>query len=788
MTNRLLGAAAVAVAVAAVVTLPRADADILVFADGFVIEGKLSQKMTWLANPGGPSISVPKQGEPFWIDDGVRKIIFSPGQLKEALQDKSKKAAPDQVFKLQSPNPAGDLPLSWVIDSATDWDSRWERELTLKTPQGGKFKVRQRIIVLTPDYIGIDATAFKWPCYYNTRELDPQTLRGLLHKYLSKKSEKDLDLRVKIHRFLLQAGFTAAAEQELDDMLRDYPKEQSRIAPLKDHMQRLHAAELVQDLERSQKAGLFDDVEQKLNLYAQRKLDDLLEETAQLRVQAIKDKHEAAKKKLTDAGRLVRAFAEIVPPSKREFFQNAAAAIVEELNPDTVDRLDTFLNLAADYERAIKDKRQPEHSAAEVMAFALTGWLRGSDAAERDPNVAVQQWQVRKLLLDYLKTDDPLVRKNRLLPALRAAKVSVDEAMQIIRRLPPVDPFETVSAKPQTLQTKNDGKQFSYELQLPPGYNHGRAWPVLIALHHFEEKASGALARWTALAAQHGYIVAAPEWGKGPKSVYQFSAQEHNAVLETLRDLRRRFQIDSDRVFLFGCEQGGIMAFDVGLAHPDQFTGVVPMAAPPLFFARRYWPNAQYLHLYIINGERASWSGQETQSMLTQAMVKDFIRGNYPAVYVEYKGRPADWFGAEPAIVFDWMNRKRRAHPLKELGRQGEEFRTQRSTDNQFYWLSTASVQPQHLNTAAGWNANSKSATMRATVFSTNEIHVKTSGVGRVTLWFPPKLVNYGDKVSIRVNDAAAVKALVTPNLDTLMETLYQTADRQRLYFARLEL
>jgi hypothetical protein len=171
-----------------------------------------------------------------------------------------------------------------------------------------------------------------------------------------------------------------------------------------------------------------------------------------------------------------------------------------------------------------------------------------------------------------------------------------------------------------------------------------------------------------------------------------------------------------------------------------------------------------------------------------QGIFNEFIRGNYPAIYVEYKGRPADWFGAEQPIIFNWMNCKRRAHPLKELGGKDEEFRTQRASDNHFYWLSAQTVQPNYLNTASGWNNNIKNATLRATVFNNNEIHVRTTGVSRVTVWFFPKFVNYGEKVSIRHNDAAAVKHTVTPRLDTLLETLYQTGDRQRLYFAKVEL
>src|SRR5207245_8724942 len=100
---------------------------------------------------------------------------------------------------------------------------------------------------------------------------------------------------------------------------------------------------------------------------------------------------------------------------------------------------------------------------------------------------------------------------------------------------------------------------------------------------------------------------------------------EAAAVLTSSRDLGRRDQVDSDRVFLFGGEQGGVAAFDVGLSHPDQFAGVIPMSATPMYFAGRYWPNAQYLPFYIVNGDKTAGAA------LTKVIFKDWNRHQYPS-------------------------------------------------------------------------------------------------------------------------------------------------------------
>ncbi len=63
---------------------------------------------------------------------------------------------------------------------------------------------------------------------------------------------------------------------------------------------------------------------------------------------------------------------------------------------------------------------------------------------------------------------------------------------------------------------------------------------------------------------------------------------QHAAVVNVLKDLRRRFNVDSDRMFLLGAGEGGAMALDVGLSHPDLFAGVIPVSAVPNFFSLRY--------------------------------------------------------------------------------------------------------------------------------------------------------------------------------------------------------
>src|SRR5262249_53316541 len=164
-----------------------------------------------------------------------------------------------------------------------------------------------------------------------------------------------------------------------------------------------------------------------------------------------------------------------------------------------------------------------------------------------------------------------------------------------------------VLAEPQERKTKLPGSprdEAYYTIQLPPEYRPGRPYPLLIALHEKNETPKKTLERYRYEAVRNGYILVAPEWGEGFGKEYEYSDDERQRVLDVIRDVRMRYHVDSDRVFLSGFGEGANAAWDIGLSHPDLFAAVVPIAGDPKAgFMNRYWPNAIHLPFYLINGE-----------------------------------------------------------------------------------------------------------------------------------------------------------------------------------------
>ncbi|MCC6417931.1 MAG: hypothetical protein IT429_06730 [Gemmataceae bacterium] len=767
-------------------------AALIVFKDGFTVRGRIKQDTTFLIDPASKqSFTVPVTGGFFRVEDGARTVIFSPGQVHEVVRDDPNANLKPVRLTTHIADITGYGPPSrWTLDETTPFNRKWERLAYVTTDKGPR-QIEQRLVVLTPHYLRVDARKDGWICYYLTRELTPDVVRDLVNKHIvmTRKPDKEIDRRLLVYRFLLQAGWTHEAERELDRTIAALPAERDRLKELKAGLDRLTAAQFVVSIKRAHQVGQHEEARTRLARFDELKMAPLTDDKALLALQDLRNKYEAAGRKIKDVHRFLEVLPGDTPPIKRDLYRDAVQTILTELTFDTAPRLETFVSQSLDWERARKANRPPAQNPEELLAFAISGWLLGDGAADKNVPRAQRLWEARQLVLDVLKDPtDSVARKSRAGAFEKDKLVGVDVIARMIPLLPPADPYDKdkLNTAPMEMKVEAQGPGLGtpYHLQLPPEYNHYRPHPVLVVLNHSEEKPADTLARWTDLAAQHGYIVVAPEWAQGKKAAYGFSYREHATVLGTLRDLRRRFQIDSDRVFLFGCEEGGRMAFDVGLSHPDQFAGVLPMSAAPRFYGFRYWTNAQHLPFYVVSGEL---TGELRKHNRTQ--FKDWVKRGYPSLNIEYTGRPAEWFTAEPEMMIDWMNGKRRANPIKELA-WGDEFRTMRATDNRFYWLSTDAIQPRCLNAVETWNPNLRPAALEARMAGTaNQVNVKTHGLNQVTVWLGPGMIDYGQKLTLFVNGTRVYpRDPVTPNLDTLLEELIRTGDRQRLFWRKIEL
>jgi hypothetical protein len=791
-TYRLLSL--VGLALVALLSAPiTADGHILIFHDGFMVHGKVLKPGSYYIDPGTGGAVFMTKGI-YFLDSGARRIFFSHHQVPaEGVLDKD--LYPEsELVKLQRRVYRSGPPMEPLIQivGATEWKD-WERTYKINLPQTGRFNLTQKLGLLTPHYLRADALRRNWSAYYMTSEFSPAAVRALLYSYPELKSESartDSSWRYQVYRFMAQAGWLDQAEDELNGILKDNPGEKEKVDGYRENLKQLKILQLFDAVERAHQAGQFNWVEANLSKFPR----EVGDERVQTGIRTLKATYETARENLTLARRLLTDLPPRTVGGHRALFAEAARVILEDLDLENVVRLDAFLTLAVQAEREEKEKKKPANGPNQLMSLAVSGWLLGKEGAEAKPETAHRLWKSRKFLLEYLKADDPH-DCELLLKAYQAVTsdaLPIDELSQIIAFLPPPRAEKPDATEPLSLRTNLPGgrrKGIAYLVQLPPEYHVGRHYPVLFVLHQVGEQPRDMLARVSALAAQHGYVVVAPQCDYR-ESVYGFTPEEHEPVTEVIRDVRQRFQVDSDRVFLMGGGEGGMMAFDVGLSHPDLFAGVLPVAGCPAKHSERYWPNAQYLPFYVVDGDLSGDLPKQNQNLF-----KKWVPFGYPAIYVQYKGRGVEWFPGELPMMFDWMNHKkdqfRRARALPDLGQLlgslSQEFQTMRSSDARFYWLSTEGIDSKHVIDDGQWKTRVTPATFQGTIRE-NTINVTVRSLKQVSVWLTKDMIDFTKPLTVRVNSSIRLNnRRVSPSLVTMLEDLYVRGDRQRLYWAKLD-
>jgi pimeloyl-ACP methyl ester carboxylesterase len=782
-----------------------ARADLFIFKDGFVIEGRVKRQMTVEFDQVARDAYYMPHGF-FFLDDGPRRIFFCPSQIGHILE---KDPPMEEKIARKTPlrgqvNPKK-FPGLFAVAEAPQWNDTWGRRFVFLTRDSKgqlvSLNVPQDITFLTPYWAEVQSRGrFFWGCAYLTRELGPETVQSLLASHPDFQDNKNLpaekraSIRLRKADFFAQAGFLDLAEKELDRLLADLPEQKERIENARKTLIKLRALERIEEIKRRHLAGQHRRVRKLLEEFSRQGVP----EQQIAKVEELQHEYKEMEQLLQETARLLAKARAGVRGADNTVLCEAADVIRAELHFENVSRLDAFLGQARQAERLQKAGKNPEVNPEQLLSLAVSGWLLGSASAEMSVETARRLWRGRDMVLTYLRSNDANKRRQILeqhQAGSRTESASLDELVQILRTLPPAAAEEKLPEGMAEFNTEGA----VYTVKLPPEYRPSRPYPVLIVLHEAGEKPHEMILRWAEAAAENGYILLAPEWQVGQNGKYNYSEAEHLTVVNALRDLRRRFNTDEDRVFLFGLGEGGAMAFDVGLGHPDLFAGVLPMGAAPQFHAELCWRNAQYLPFYVVYGSQGP-----DHEKLKDLFNNWVILRPYSQLWVDYKGRGVEWYGGEVPNMFDWMRSQRRTlkpFQMRRLGssgvgtEHGNEFCTLRRCDNHFYWLSSDDI--RNTRDRDNWRSprRTQPAAMEGRIdIENNKIYVNTSGVGQITIWLwrtnkGEDAIDFDKPVTVQHGLTLArpwVNRKIAPSLEVLLEDFAQRGDRQQLFLAKI--
>jgi predicted esterase len=752
-----------------------ARADRVEMADGRVLEGRFALLPGVAVDPLAPQSS--SAGTPILMcDDDLTRTMVSKRQVV-----KTEPAPVDfGLEKIRIPQRVPEngrrvTGMGAAIET-TPFDEFGRRILSLSTA-GGRVDVVQGITEITPRWTRIEGLVTEKPVLLDMRLATTALPRDVLKRVIEQHIDRtNADHRLRVVRLLIQAERYEDARSELDEVLKDF----SSLADLNRERKRISELAARRILDEIRMRGRVGQDRLALRLLENFPTEDvggeLLEEVREER-DRYRDRQESARRLV--AG-LRSRLAELEDAQERA----AAAAVVDEIERElsfaTLERLATFDRLGGD----------PALPAARAVALAINGWLQGPTMGDDNLKVALSAVRLRESLREYLRAPDAPAREATRERMRQEEAFGAATLAGIARHMrPPLDPPQPTAPGLYALAVPGlpDAGTARCLVQLPPEYDPLRVYPAIVSLHaawstpeqQIEWWAGRPAADGTRLgqATRHGAIVIAPAWGREHQTAYEYSAREHAVVLAALREACQRFAIDTDRVFLSGHSMGGDAAWDIGLAHPDLWAGVIPISAAADRYVHHYWRNAAALPLYFVGGELDGGTIQKNAVDLDRYFAK-----GYDATYVEYRGRGHDHFSEELLRIFDWMGRKRRALP------QPIEAVSMRPWDRFFWWLEFAEAPPKTVTLPSNWPPAKGAGALEieGQVTPGNTMTARCGGRG-VRIWLGPEFVDLTRPVTVTLSGERLFKGRVVPDERVLLEDLRRRGDRQHPFWAVVE-
>jgi pimeloyl-ACP methyl ester carboxylesterase/tetratricopeptide (TPR) repeat protein len=721
-----------------------------------------------------------------FVDDQLRRIFVSRRLVQQVRPNPNPIA--EEIFNIRQVVARSGQGIASVgaMMKLTPFDEFARRTYTINTTKGA-IKVIQGITKLTPQYAQVEGLAAGTPSYVWDMRIATSTIpREALEKILFKLIDTNkADDYKRIARFYMQAERYEDAARILNKMVADFPNEtglKDQVKPVVASIRQLSATRTLDELKLRRDAGQHVFVYELLKKFP-------TEDVGGEILQGVRELIDDYDVKIARRSKIIESIDELVgkvgDPVLRKQIETIAKEIKDELRVETLDRFASFLQNLPDDQLTPEDK----------LAVAVSGWLIGSDNAIAQLPPALSLYKVREQIKAYLNNASKAEREQAFDGFRSEEGSSPSNVIEILARSKPFyDLPEPVAAdKPGYFKLEIAGMskeaKTTYWVQLPPEYDPYKHYPTILALHGEGDNAQNELTWWAGdwrngqrfgQAARHGYIVVAPEWTVEHQKDYGYSAREHDVVLRCLRDACRRFSVDSDRVYLTGHSIGGDAVWDIGLAHPDLWAGVIPISASVDRYCTIYWENAKLVPFYFVLGEL------DGSRMVKNARDLDrYLQRGYDTTVVQYQGRGHEDYFDEILRIFEWMGRFRRNFFPREFA-----CKSMRTWDNSFWYLEMEGMPPKAMVDPANWPPPNGTVPMsiECSISKTNAILVRC-GASQVTVWLSPEMVDFKQRVSISVNGKRvnAKDSFITPDLKTILEDVRTRGDRQHPFWARFD-
>lgn len=330
----------------------------------------------------------------------------------------------------------------------------------------------------------------------------------------------------------------------------------------------------------------------------------------------------------------------------------------------------------------------------------------------------------------------------------------------------------------ESVRVAADGTRFPYVYLVPDSYDPARAYPVEFVLHGGVsapewEPGGGWWRRGYDSLRQEDRLVVVPASWNDAFWWHENQAENLPAILKTLK---RRYNIDENRVTLTGVSDGGTGAYFFAFKQPTEWAAFFPYIGHPGVLRnpqsgggyKLYFENLQAKPLYIVNGE--------VDRLYPASSLEPFIQvlreAEVPHVFkvIEEGGHNTQWLPDETPMIEQYKLDNPR-DPLPDSIRWVAD-RTDRFNRNLWIRIDELSREPGLLEVTR----------------DANRFVVTARGISQFTLLLNPEEVDFSQPILVNINGNTVLAQSVSENKETLLKWAREDLDRTMLFTAELTL
>jgi hypothetical protein len=346
-----------------------------------------------------------------------------------------------------------------------------------------------------------------------------------------------------------------------------------------------------------------------------------------------------------------------------------------------------------------------------------------------------------------------------------------------------------------------DSENTELHLYVPKNYDPKSPAPLLVIGHWTGGTGDRALPTWIGFAERVGAILLAPSEA-GANGGWAFSIRERESALSAIRYVRRRFNVDENRIWSTGVSRGGHMVWDLALRYPDLFAAISPMIGGPRIKRVLGQNNIRYVENVVDLPIRDLQGSKDDQYLvanlrfaferLKELGARDAKLIEFPSLGHSYEMSAVDW-----VKFFGESRRNPRPNRIVRMMATARETRA--------FWLevlekdkSRVRVVPQIAATAAFAKLDAKGQreyVARAIEKKTARLEVKITGKGeffakakyvrKFRILLEPEMFDPKKRVLVRYN-ARNRRFKVTPSKKVLCRDFADRFDRTFLPVAEV--